>query len=323
MKPLISIIVPVYNSAPYLEKCVKSILEQTHTNMEIILVNDGSTDESGQMCESYAAADHRIKVVHKANGGLSSARNAGLDVCTGDYVGFVDSDDWISSGMYESLLAICADSKTVVTIGMEEVDAEGTVFNKSVFEDCVATRDDLLRSILRRRDFGSVCSRLFPREMISEKRFDETKLNEDILFMVSIMPNIERAAYTSACGYYYFRRDGSISRSFGKAIHDLIGNAKYVRKQVEAQFTGHVLDAAYYELFQHMNFLLCCPLGYDRKSDPLCGEALSYVRKHILEAFGNPYLTRKNKLVFLGVALLPKTMSALMDRKHRKKEGKI
>lgn len=322
MESLISIIVPVYNSELYLDKCITSIINQTYTNIEIILVDDGSTDSSYQICEKYAAMDHRIKVVHKKNGGLSSARNAGLDVCSGDYIGFVDSDDWVSATMYETLLAICNDQKTIATIGMEEVNLEGEIFNKSVFENQVTSRDHLLRSILCRQDFGSVCSRLFPREMIIEKRFDETKLNEDILFMILIMQNIESASYSSKCGYYYFRRDGSISRRFGKAIHDMIGNSEYVRKKVEEQFPKHIIEAEYYELYQHMSFLLCCPPDYERSTDLLYKDVLSYVRKHIFVAIRNQYFTWKNKIVFVGVSLFPKTMSKLYEKKHRKRKIK-
>lgn len=100
---LISVIVPVYNVEKYLHKCINSILNQTYKNLEIILIDDGSTDNSGKICDEYALKDNRIKVIHKENGGLSSARNAGLDICSGDYIGFVDSDDYIAEDMYEYL----------------------------------------------------------------------------------------------------------------------------------------------------------------------------------------------------------------------------
>ena len=102
--PLISVIVPVYNVAPYLTRCLDSIVMQTWQNLEIILVDDGSRDDSVGICDLYAARDARIRVIHKENGGLSSARNAGLDIAAGEYVGFVDSDDWIEPDMFEYLL---------------------------------------------------------------------------------------------------------------------------------------------------------------------------------------------------------------------------
>ena len=104
MQPIISVIVPVYKVEEYLDECVKTIVDQTYTRMEIILVDDGSPDRCPQMCDEWAKRDSRIKVIHKANGGLSDARNAGLDICTGDYIAFVDSDDWIKPDMYQKML---------------------------------------------------------------------------------------------------------------------------------------------------------------------------------------------------------------------------
>ena len=100
---LISIIVPIYNVEDYLCKCVDSILTQTYKNIEVILVNDGSIDNCGKICDEYALKDNRVKVIHKKNGGIADARNAGLEICCGDYIGFVDSDDWIAEDMYEVL----------------------------------------------------------------------------------------------------------------------------------------------------------------------------------------------------------------------------
>lgn len=104
---LISVIVPVYNMENYLERCVHSVLQQTYQKLEVILVDDGSTDASPQMCDAYAAKDERVKVVHKENGGLSDARNAGLAVAAGAYIGYVDSDDWIEHDMYERMYRAC------------------------------------------------------------------------------------------------------------------------------------------------------------------------------------------------------------------------
>lgn len=318
-KPLISIIVPIYNSEPYLERCVDSIINQTYSNIEIILVNDGSTDGSSQICERYATIDERIKVVHKVNGGQSSARNLGLDVCSGDFIGFVDSDDWISDNMYASLLSHCENRKNIATIGIEEVNDSGEVFNRSVFAKQITSRENLICKILFRQDFGSVCSRLFPREIIINNRFDETKLNEDVLFMMSIMKNVESVSYVPIIGYFYYRREGSTSRCFGKAIHDMVGNSVEIRKQISAEFPTLLKEAEYYEIYQHMNFLLCCPSDYARDKDSLCGEAVRYIRKHLLAGLCNPCFTLKNKLKLIGVSLMPKVMSKLVEINHQKR----
>lgn len=105
----ISVIVPVYNAEKYLDRCVESIVAQTYKNLEIILVDDGSTDNSPAICDAWAKKDSRIRVIHKKNGGVSSARNAGLDACTGDYIGFADADDWMEPDMYEVLIGNAKD----------------------------------------------------------------------------------------------------------------------------------------------------------------------------------------------------------------------
>ena len=123
--PLISVIVPVYNVAAWLPRCVDSVLTQTYQNLEILLIDDGSTDASGEICDAYAEKDPRIRVIHKKNGGLSSARNAGLDVSNGQYIGFVDSDDWIEPEMYEKMLALmeCNEAQ-LVCAGRYDVDGD-------------------------------------------------------------------------------------------------------------------------------------------------------------------------------------------------------
>ena len=118
-EPLISVIVPIYNVETYLPQCLDSIIVQTWNNLEIILINDGSTDNSGHICDAYVAKDSRIKVVHKSNGGLSAARNSGLDIANGEYIGFVDSDDWIEPTMYENLFAgFSLGNNVILTNGM-------------------------------------------------------------------------------------------------------------------------------------------------------------------------------------------------------------
>ena len=114
--PLISIIVPIYNVEVYIRNCVDSILGQSYENIEIILVDDGSPDNCGDICDEYGSKDKRIKVIHKKNGGLSSARNAGIDIATGDYLGFIDSDDWIESDMYESLYTALTSHKADISV---------------------------------------------------------------------------------------------------------------------------------------------------------------------------------------------------------------
>ena len=139
MKPLISIIVPVYNVEAYLAKCVDSILAQTYTNLEIILVNDGSSDGCGRICDEYAKQDKRIKVIHKQNGGLSDARNVAIDVATGEFITFIDSDDYVTDDYIMTLYSLIEKYECKVSIALYNTFVEGSkpkVVNRVYREDC-------------------------------------------------------------------------------------------------------------------------------------------------------------------------------------------
>lgn len=315
--PLISVIVPVYNSESYIHKCVDSIINQTYKKMEIILVDDGSTDESPQICDEYAKKDDRIKVIHKNNGGQSSARNLGLDVCHGEYIGFVDSDDWVSPYMYENLLSLIKNDEMISVIGMQEVTETGTVIRTRITENIVLDAKDLLSDILLHRAGTSICTKLFPKSVIGNIRFAEDRLNEDLLFLISVIDNVNSVSYHSSIGYFYLNRRGSTSRIFGKAVHDMIDNSKRVRKHVDEKYPILSKEAEHFEIYQHMSFLLCCPYNYDRKSDPLYREVLSYVRKHVFAGIGNQYFTFKDKLKLISVSLCPRLISLLLEKKNK------
>ncbi|MBQ4562237.1 MAG: glycosyltransferase [Clostridia bacterium] len=315
---LISIIVPIYKVEDYLEDCVNSILNQTYTNIEVILVNDGSPDRCPELCDMYAAKDPRVCVIHKPNGGLSSARNAGLDHCKGEYIGFVDSDDRISETMYEEMVALRKGYRTIIKTGLIAKDELGNLIYKDVSSKKTVSQEQMLKNILLNKDGGSVCTRLYPRAVIADKRFDEGKLNEDLLFMVSIIENIDDVVYTDTIGYEYFIRKGSISNIFGKAVHDMVDNSSIVRRFVEDNFPNCFEEAQRFEIRQHIGFLTRCPFRYDRKSDEIYLKALKYVRKNLKTGICNSYLTRKEKLLMIAVSVAPKIVSRYMERKRNK-----
>ena len=212
---LISVIVPVYNMEQYLERCVNSIVDQTYRNLEIILVDDGSTDCSPRMCDEYAAKDGRIKVVHKVNGGLSDARNAGLQVATGTYIGYVDSDDWIEPQMYQRMYEACIEHQAQVAvcryakIYRDHVDREGNG-KVTVFD-----REGILKAYLADQPeyvvYNSVWSKLFDREVVEGVLFPVGKNSEDIMYTTKAFCKLEKAVYIDECLYdYVLDREGSI-----------------------------------------------------------------------------------------------------------------
>ena len=235
----ISIIVPVYNMEKYLERCVDSILCQTYTNLEIILVNDGSSDSSPSICDKYAEADSRVRVIHKTNGGLSSARNAGLDVASGEYIGFVDSDDCISPEMYEVLLNIIKDHRVMVS-GVDgfcfSKDEELVNANVGKTESIVSQNNaNYAVGLLTRTSNSSVCSKLFDAKLFKSRRFAEGKLNEDALLLFYLfMEEKCTYVYTNMSHYYYYRREGSICRQlFGRVYISLVENNIEIEKYVQ------------------------------------------------------------------------------------------
>ena len=213
---LISAIVPIYNVRPYLEKCFDSIARQSYQNLEIILVDDGSTDGSGELCEDLSKRDGRVRVIHKKNGGLGSARNAGIDAARGAILSFVDSDDWIEPGMYETLSGImCRENAQIIACGIKRVSETGEVsyYQDNLKERSVYTREEALIELPKNeRLSNSMCNKLFRRETIQGLHINEQIYYEDNPFTPQCIARAERIAYTAEPFYCYFERTGSISR---------------------------------------------------------------------------------------------------------------
>ena len=212
---LISVIVPVYNMEHYLERCVNSILQQTYENLEIILVDDGSTDASPKMCDAFAQKDRRIKVVHKENGGLSDARNAGLAVAAGDYIGYVDSDDWIERDMYERMYGACVEQNAQLCVCRYFSEYADRTEGGGSGESVPLTRDELLRIYIGGHAqyviYNSVWSKLFRRSLVEGVVFPKGRNSEDIMYTTRAFCKLDKAVYLDKCLYHYvLDREGSI-----------------------------------------------------------------------------------------------------------------
>ena len=213
----VSVIVPVYNVRTYLEGCVKSILAQTFESLECILVDDGSTDGSGSICDALARRDSRIKVVHKPNGGLSDARNAGLDVASGDYVGFVDSDDWVDSKMYEVLLSRANRDNLDVVCGNVSVCDLKTGETRPYSPLCAFCADDetvTFETVGRLLDamFNvAAWNKLYKRSVFATRRFPKGAKFEDVPVWTDILFSGARSGCVDHVVYTYnIHRAGSI-----------------------------------------------------------------------------------------------------------------
>ncbi len=212
---LISVIIAVYNINEYIARCVESVMAQTYGNLEIILVDDGSTDGSGQICDDYARRDQRIKVVHKQNGGLSDARNAGVAASTGAYIGYVDGDDYIDPEMYEALITALTAQQAQVAVCRFRQMGEGAENQDTTGETAVFSREEALEIYIcghpRYQIFPCVWSKLFAREVVQGIQFAVGKSSEDIMYTTEVFSRIERCAYLDIPYYNYIvDRQGSI-----------------------------------------------------------------------------------------------------------------
>lgn len=200
---LISVIVPVYNVESYVEECIESIQNQTYMNLEIILVNDGSTDASGDICDQYAAYDERIQVIHKENAGVSAARNTGIESANGDYIGFVDSDDYIAPTMYEDMLKLMAEHDLDIiecTAFRNNGDTNIEGCNDGSLE--IFNRDEALKMAMY-DCFVAVWSQLYKRRVISDVRFPVGRKFEDSAVSYLFIANTKRVGHINRCLYYY------------------------------------------------------------------------------------------------------------------------
>lgn len=309
--PKISIVVPVYNVEKYLTKCVDSILTQSFEDFELILVDDGSLDESGKMCDEFALKDSRIKVIHKENGGLSSARNAGIDVCMGEFVGFVDSDDYIKNDMYEVLYSdICHYNADIAVCGFYHKYenkclksthkyglAKGVFDNKEAFKLSFRSTGITLSSV----------NKLYRLELFKDKRFPVGRTYEDAFLVPELIINSSKVCYNPLPKYYYVHRGNSITSNKFKIsdFSDRIDAYKNHLEFVEKNFPGLKNEAlfryigSYILVFDKMN------LSDDFLGSEIYKTTLRNIRENIFFVLKNPLFTAKRKLSALLISINP------------------
>lgn len=211
-RPKISVIVPVYKVESYLRRCLDSVINQTYRNLEIILVDDGTPDNCGAICDEYAAKDKRVKVIHQANGGVASARNAGLDAATGDYIGWVDSDDWVESQMFETMLnsAEAHDADIVICSRLENYPDHSLQMGWQRIEllnkkqaMALLVEDDLVRSYF--------WDKLWKRALFQDIRIPQLKVFEDMAVMYRLFIRAERVTCLPDVLYHYEHRDAGLT----------------------------------------------------------------------------------------------------------------
>lgn len=266
---LISVIIPVYNRKKYLERCIASILLQSYTKLEIILVDDGSYDGSELICDDYGKKYSNIVVIHKSNGGSSSARNAGIKSAKGNYIGFVDSDDWIHINMFERLYQLISMTEADVSY-VQYISTTGKVSDKHIKEEItVLENESILIDYLLTENY-SMCNKLYRRNRIELQYFDESLTNnEDNLANFKILSRCNKVVKTNLIYYYYFTNPGSITNSpFTKKDLDLIKVGKLLVEYSEPIGSNDIIRLANIKLLRSYFSILAkiACFGYNEPS---------------------------------------------------------
>ncbi len=240
MNAKISVIVPVYNTAPWLIRCLDSICSQSYRNLEILCVNDGSTDNSAEILAEYEKKDTRIKVLTQANAGLSAARNTGLEHATGEWVTGVDSDDFLYPDIYEQASAYCNEGANMVFFGVREVDEEGKELQQKEYFNLPAPGEYEITPKLAAQLNVCFWSKLWRRSMLEEEalRFPVGLVHEDEALYWSAMPYVGRIAVCRAVGYAYMQRRGSIMNADGLDIVQRVSRRVPILEHVHAEYKG-------------------------------------------------------------------------------------
>lgn len=230
MEPLLSVIVPVYKVEKYLRKCVDSILNQTYSNLEVILVDDGSPDGCGAICDGYAVKDSRVKVVHKENGGAASARNRGIRIANGSYVTFVDGDDWLDPRLYDTILrhapfdiGLFGLTYVYSECNQSRVNAACEFPMLLKWENGKVTTSGLINNSL----FGYACNKVYKAEIIKDLQYPEVATREDLLFNIAAYAKTECIMLVNCEGYFYYQHDNnSSSVSYAGPVPDIADIAR-------------------------------------------------------------------------------------------------
>jgi Glycosyltransferases involved in cell wall biogenesis len=302
----ISVIVPVYRVEPYLRKCIDSICNQTFRNLEIILINDGSPDSCGDICEEYAKKDERIIVIHKENGGLSDARNAGIPYATGDYIIFIDSDDYMELDMlaylYSNIQKFHADVSTCRAFDVYDSQIQAPEFAEEIV---ACNAEEFYAYILRgTKVCGEIWNKLFKKETIEGLSFPKGKLYEDIFFTADFVQNIKVACVGTSPKYYYIHRADSITgKPYRRQIIDIIDGYEKTYQVVCKLFPKLREEADCLRIWSRFIVLDKMLVEENYKSIPEYKEIVTFLKVHTKAILHNQYFNKKRKVASMLLSI--------------------
>lgn len=310
-KIAVSVIVPVYKAEKFLHKCVDSILSQTLKNIELILVNDGSPDDSLEICKEYEKKDSRVKVINKENGGAASARNAGLNIASGEYIGFVDSDDYIDKDMYETLYNIAEEFslKTVDSIINEKEQEEKLIHQ---------TGEEAIKELLLWTGNSSLCTRIFHKDIFKERRLPEGRKVEDFIFLINLHHELKENNIYTKSFYNVVSHEGSVTRSgFNSVFIDLLYQADKAEEVIKNNYPKLLNAAYFFKMYCIYLFFVNIDKSSIKNYKEKCCELKNFLKANLFKTFKNKYLTKQHKLILLLTLInirLPNMLYSLKNK---------
>jgi glycosyltransferase involved in cell wall biosynthesis len=326
-KALISVIVPVYKVETELGKCVKSVINQTYKNLEIILVDDGSPDNCPEICDNFSKEDSRIKVLHKENGGLSDARNAGLDIANGDYISFVDSDDWIEPDFIEVLLTNIETNDADISIcNYRMVNEQGQIRHYIPENSSVELfdHDQGIRELFANIKFTAMMpTKLYKKHLFDDIRFPKDHIYEDVAVSGPLFDKCNKTILCNRELYNYFQRTNSIVNS--KFNHKQLDILLYAKQRIEYAISNDnkfIIEAESFYLKCLLNTLLN---AFEDKSNSetrtIIGDLKKDLKKHKKYILNNKYIENRRKVLMVAILLGLPSSVMVKQRNKRIKES--
>lgn len=314
MIPLITVIITAYNVEQYIARAIESIQNQTYKNIEILIINDGSTDSTKEVCERYSSTDKRIRIINKENGGLAAARKSGVENATGDYIGFIDADDTVAIDMYELLLsnAIINDAD-ISHCGYTMVMSDSTqkhYYNTG--KKKVQNHNQGLIDLLEGKFIEpTTCTKLYKRDLFNHiKYYTDVTINEDLMLNYSLFSVSQKSIYQDVCKYYYFKYDGSMSRTISvKQFTDPVTVRERIWKLSSSE-SENVQSAAKSRLVsQYISNCFLIKKNKYREYDYVYRDN----RNHIKKLYKTCFLTRNERIKARTILYAP-WMCSVLDR---------
>ncbi|MGL5549111.1 MAG: glycosyltransferase family 2 protein [Culicoidibacterales bacterium] len=316
----LSIIVPVYNVEAYVGRCLDSLLEQDFEDFEIIVVNDGSTDSSGKICDEYAKKDQRIRVIHQENQGVSAARNTGLNWIKGEYIGFIDPDDFIEKDMFKKLYTLCIENNAQIGVCnfQREIKGRRITNNSQKYEKKLTTKEALEELFKGELYRFSLCNKIFQRHLFMNITFPEGRIHEDLATTYRLFGKAKNTIYTNYAGYIYTVRENSILNkkynenrlesfiAWNEILEYMNEQFRELMPQVVASYSYWCIDNLAYIVKQ---------VETESQQKKYFGIIRTNVKKHYQKIFSNQLLTTKQKIIILIVLIQPMKIKMLIGRK--------